>query len=107
MRCYQQKQQKALLKNTAAGTISLLYVHICDVCTKIHTGTYSFVPSLTPEEMQRLEVKRVPQNAGETIEMQVRYIVVLQFCNPHMLSVVDKVSLPETDIPSTFVFVRT
>ena len=38
----------------------------------MYTGTYSFVPSLTPEEMQRLEVKRVPQNSGETIEMQVR-----------------------------------
>ena len=36
-----------------------------------YIGTYSFVPSLTPEEMERLEVKRVPQNAGETIEMQV------------------------------------
>lgn len=45
----------------------------------LHIGTLSFVPSLTPQEMQKLEVKRVPQNAGETIEMQVGHHVVFEW----------------------------
>ncbi|DBA97932.1 hypothetical protein WJX82_006989 [Trebouxia sp. C0006] len=36
----------------------------------LEAGTHSFVPSLSPEEMARLDIKRIPQNAGETVEMQ-------------------------------------
>ncbi|KAL0029475.1 hypothetical protein WJX77_010245 [Trebouxia sp. C0004] len=36
----------------------------------LEAGTHSFVPSLSPEEMAKLDIKRVPQNAGETVEMQ-------------------------------------
>ena len=38
-------------------------------------GIYSFVPSLSAKEFEQLEVKRVPQNAGQTVEMQVRSCV--------------------------------
>lgn len=43
----------------------------------VSAGTHSFVPSLSPEEMAKLDIKRVPQNAGETVEMQVRCHVML------------------------------
>ena len=34
-------------------------------------GTHSFVPSLDAEEMEKLGVRRLPQNPGQTVEMQV------------------------------------
>ena len=43
----------------------------------VSTGTHSFVPSLSPEEMAKLDIKRVPQNAGETVEIQVHCHVML------------------------------
>ena len=52
-----------------------------DLCEAMHrtsadaksvsAGTHSFVPSLSPKEMARLDIKRIPQNVGETVEMQV------------------------------------
>ena len=41
-------------------------------------GTHSFVPSLDAEEMKLFDVQRVPQNAGNTVEMQVSHTC---FCN--------------------------
>ena len=43
------------------------------LCAKIHAlaGTHSFVPSLDADEMKLFDVQRVPQNAGNTVEMQV------------------------------------
>lgn len=43
----------------------------------VSAGTHSFVPSLSPEEMARLDIKRIPQNAGETVEMQVHCHIML------------------------------
>lgn len=37
-------------------------------------GTHSFVPSLDADEMQLFDVQRVPQNAGQTVEMQVSHL---------------------------------
>ena len=45
----------------------------------VSAGTHSFVPSLSPEEMAKLGIKRVPQNAGETVEMQVHCHIMLSF----------------------------
>lgn len=36
-------------------------------------GTHSFVPSLDADEMKLFDVQRVPQNAGNTVEMQVSH----------------------------------
>ena len=59
----------------------------CDLCGAVYmtsaatksvsAGTHSFVPSLSPEEMVKLDIKRVPQNAGETVEMQVQCHIML------------------------------
>jgi len=69
----------------------------CDLCwavcmtsaaTKsVSAGTHSFVPSLSPEEMARLDIKRIPQNAGETVEMQVH-------CHTMLLLPVDLLQAP-------------
>ena len=44
---------------------------LCNAPCFYAAGTHSFVPSLNAEEMEKLGVKRIPQNPGETVEMQV------------------------------------